>query len=66
MAPTKKAPKGQSTAGVVKIGIEVTPEVYARLQRGAKADERTVSAYVRRFVTGNLDLLDADGAEASE
>ena len=49
-----------------KTYIELSPDMHARIARGAKNDDRTVNKYVQRFVVANIDLLDPEGAEAQE
>jgi hypothetical protein len=61
MAPQKKSP---DTAH--KIAVELRPDVYARLQRGAAADDRTVTKYVARFIAQNIDVIDPEGAEETD
>jgi hypothetical protein len=61
-----RAPKGQAVKGAVKTTMEFTPEVYARIKRGAEAEERTPAVLLRRFIVANLDVLDPEGAESAE
>lgn len=62
----KVKPVAEPKAEMVKIALELPPELHARVARAAKADERTVNVYIRRFLALNVDLIDPEGAEGGE
>ncbi len=50
---------------MVKMTLELPPELHARVSRAAKEDERTANVFVRRWIAANIDAMDPTGAEGA-
>lgn len=60
-ARVKNMPRGSRT-GMLKVSLYITPADHARLVGAAAADADSVAAYLTRFIGGNIDVIDPDGA----